>query len=177
MFSQTSSHKAINFFNPQIVKFTSKTLQRLPRNFTMPTYVVTASKNALSPEAKQALARVITATHCEDSNIPFYLCQVVFQDVEPTQQFLNAEPVTADQIWVRGDVRAGRSQDQKTRIIERIVREGSQVTGISEAKFWVYICDIPRMAEYGQILGPPGTEPEFIASLAPEVKERFNIPK
>lgn len=141
----------------------------------MPTYVVTASKNALSPEAKQALARVITATHCEDSNTPFYLCQVVFQDVEPTQQFLNAEPVTVDQIWIRGDVRAGRSEEQKTRIIERIVREGSQVTGVSASKFWVYICDVPRMAEYGQILGPPGQEAEFIANLPADVRARFNI--
>jgi phenylpyruvate tautomerase PptA (4-oxalocrotonate tautomerase family) len=141
----------------------------------MPTYVVTATKNALSPEAKQALARVITASHCEDSNIPFYLCQVVFHDVEPSQQFLNAELVTVDQIWIRGDVRAGRSEEQKTRIIERIMREGSQVTGVSESKFWVYITDVSRMSEYGRILGPPGQEAEFIASLPADVRARFNI--
>lgn len=141
----------------------------------MPTYVVTASKNALSPEAKKAFARVITAAHCEDASIPFYLCQVVFHDVEPAQQFLNAEPVASDQIWVRGDVRAGRSDAQKTRVIERIVTEGSQVTGVSASKFWVYICDIPKMAEYGQILPPPGQEEEFIANLPADVRAQFNI--
>ncbi|KAK1244248.1 hypothetical protein MKX08_002386 [Trichoderma sp. CBMAI-0020] len=109
--------------------------------FRMPTYVITASKNALPPEAKQALARVITATHCKDFNLAFYLCQVVFQDVEPSNQFLNAEPVTVDQIRVRGDVRTGRSEEQKARIIELI------------------------NGEYGRILPRSGQEAEFIAKL------------
>lgn len=87
---------------------------------------------------------------------------------------VNAEPVSTSQVWIRGDVRAGRSDDQKVRIITQIVEQGSNAIGIERSEFWVYICDIPKMAEFGQVMPGPGNEAAWIASLPEDVRQRFS---
>jgi phenylpyruvate tautomerase PptA (4-oxalocrotonate tautomerase family) len=106
---------------------------------------------ALSPRQKEA---------------PRYFVQVVFYEIGPDSHFIGGEPAPAGQIWIRADIRFGRTQQQKTRILNRILEEVSEIMQISKEEVWVYISDIPAesVAEHGRSLPAPGQENNWLAS-------------
>lgn len=82
---------------------------------------------------------------------------------------------SSDQIWIRADIRGGRTIEQKTKMIDRIMNSASEATGISSSYIWVYVCDIAKAAEFGSLMPSPGAEAEWAAALPADVKQRYNF--
>lgn len=140
----------------------------------MPTYAFTTGKK-LTAEQKSKLVESVTAIHAVEATAPRYFVQVVFQGVEPGSMFIGGEAASPDHVWVRADIRSGRTGEQKARMLRRIMRETGEILGISEQAVWVYISDIPAhgVLEFGNVLPEPGGEAEWLASLPGDLREKL----
>lgn len=140
----------------------------------MPTYAFTTMKH-LSPEQRGKLVESVTAIHQVEAAAPRYFVQVVFNVVEPGSMFIGGEAAPEDHVWVRADIRAGRTREQKAAILHRIMREASEILGVAPESVWVYIADIPAegVAEFGNVLPQPGGEEAWLASLPSELREKL----
>ena len=97
--------------------------------------------------------------------------QVVIDENEQRQRYLNGEPAD-HQIWIRADIRAGRTKEQRQRLMLSIVQAVSETAGVEQSAIWVYLCNLAPddMVEYGQVLPPPGKEQEWFEWLPPELQ-------
>jgi phenylpyruvate tautomerase PptA (4-oxalocrotonate tautomerase family) len=141
----------------------------------MPTYVCSAAIGRLTPVQKAEIVRSITAIHHEETGAPRYLVQVIFYDVAPDSHYVAGQLAPADQIWVRGDIRGGRTNEQKSQMLRRIMQAVGRASGAAEDAVWVCLCDIPaeNVAEYGRVLLPPGEEDAWFSSLPDAMRERL----
>ena len=141
----------------------------------MPTYVCSAATGRLTPIQKTEIVRSITAIHHEETSAPRYLVQVIFHDLAPGNCYLGDRPAPADQIWIRGDIRSGRTNEQKSQMLRRIMQGVGRASGAAEDAVWVYLCDLPaaNIAEYGSVLLPPGEEDAWFSSLPDAIRERL----
>jgi hypothetical protein len=57
------------------------------------------------------------------------------------ERFLGSSRAS-QQIWIRGDIRAGRTEMQRQAMMLRIMREVAQITGATEESIWVYLCSL-----------------------------------
>ena len=140
----------------------------------MPTYAFTTMKH-LSPEQRGRLVESVTAIHQVEATAPRYFVQVVFYTVEPGSMFIGGEAAPDDHVWVRADIRAGRTREQKAAILHRIMRETGEILSVSTESVWVYISDIPAegVAEFGNVLPQPGGEEAWLASLPSALREKL----
>ena len=140
----------------------------------MPTYAFTTAKQ-LTPGQRAKLVESVTTIHQVEATAPRYFVQVVFYKVEPGSIFIGGEAASPDHIWVRAIIRSGRSNEQKARILRRVMRETSEILEISEQAVWVYISDIPAhgVLEFGNVLPEPGGEEKWLASLPSELREKL----
>ena len=140
----------------------------------MPTYAFTSAL-ALTSDQRARLVDSVTTIHQVEATAPRYFVQVVFHRVEPGSIFIGGEPASPDHVWVRADIRSGRSPEQKARMLRRIMRETSEILGISEQAVWVYLSDIPAhgVLEFGNVLPEPGDEARWLASLPADLREKL----
>ena len=138
----------------------------------MPTYFVSAGMDQLTQSQKDAIAELITAAHSEEMSAPRYLVQVVFQPHPVGARYIGAKPAPTPLIWVRGDVRAGRTREQRTRLLKRIAAEIASVSGVQAHEVWVYINELAadNMVEFGAVLPQPGRENEWLQSLSTRLR-------
>ena len=142
----------------------------------MPTYVCTVAKDRLNADQKTEIVKRLSKVHSQEGGgVPEYLVQVIFNELEPGNHFINKRPVSEDQIWIRGDIRAGRTDEQKTAMAEGMMAECSEAVGIDRSFLWVYICDAEKTAEFGSILPKPGEEEAWVAKLPKEVRDRYGL--
>ena len=141
----------------------------------MPTYACSAAAGRLTPAQKVEIVQSITAIHHEETGAPRYLVQVIFYDIAPGSHYIGGQLAPASQMWIRGDIRDGRSEEQKRRMLSRILQEVSRIGEIAEEEVWVYLSDIPaqNMAEYGRVLPVPGAENAWFATLSAALRERL----
>jgi phenylpyruvate tautomerase PptA (4-oxalocrotonate tautomerase family) len=141
----------------------------------MPTYVCTATAGRLTPAQKAEIVDSITTIHHEETGAARYFVLVIFQDVAPGSCYLGNRPAPADQIWIRGDIRAGRTSEQKNRMLRRIMQDVGRASGAAEDAVWVYLSDLPaeNLTEYGRILPSPGQEDAWFSSLSDALQERL----
>jgi phenylpyruvate tautomerase PptA (4-oxalocrotonate tautomerase family) len=141
----------------------------------MPTYVCSASAGRLTPAQKADIVNSITTIHHEETGAARYLVLVIFQDIAPGNCFLGDRPAPADQIWIRGDIRSGRTSEQKSQMLRRIMQDVGKACGAPEDAVWVYLSDLPaeNLTEYGRILPAPGKEDEWLSSLSDVTRERL----
>ena len=141
----------------------------------MPTYVCSAAAGRLTPLQKTEIVRAITAIHHEETGAPRYLVQVIFHELAPHSHYVAGQLAPADQIWVRGDIREGRTNEQKTQMARRIMQDVGKASGAAEETVWVYLCEIPagNITEYGRVLPLPGREDAWFASLPDALKEKL----
>jgi phenylpyruvate tautomerase PptA (4-oxalocrotonate tautomerase family) len=140
----------------------------------MPTYAFTTAKD-LTPEQRAQLVESVTTIHAVEATAPRYFVQVVFHRVEPGSMFIGGEPASPDHVWVRADIRSGRTDAQKAQMLRRIMRETSGILGISDQDVWVYISDIPAQGvlEFGNVLPQPGGEAQWLTSLPVALREKL----
>ena len=141
----------------------------------MPTYVCTTSTGRLNKEQKEQIVQRVTRVHSQEGgNVPEWLVQVIFKEVERGNIYINKRNAD-DQVWIRGDIRAGRSDAQKTAMAERMMNECAEAIGIDKSYIWVYICDADKTAEFGRVLPEPGQEEAWVARLPKEVRDRYGL--
>jgi phenylpyruvate tautomerase PptA (4-oxalocrotonate tautomerase family) len=141
----------------------------------MPTYACSAAAGRLTPTQKLEIVQSITAIHHEETGAPRYFVQVIFYDIAYANHFIAGQLAPAGQMWIRGDIRDGRSEEQKSRMLSRILQEVSRIGEIAEEEVWVYLSDIPahNIAEYGRVLPAPGAENAWFATLPAALRERL----
>lgn len=141
----------------------------------MPTYAFSTAKE-MTADQRAKLVESVTAIHQVEATAPRYFVQVVFYKIEPGAIFISGEAASPDHVWVRADIRAGRTRDQKAQILKRIMRETSAILNVSEQSVWVYVSDIPAegVLEFGNILPQPGGEKEWLAGLPAALRAKLS---
>jgi phenylpyruvate tautomerase PptA (4-oxalocrotonate tautomerase family) len=138
----------------------------------MPTYVISVAKSSVSEMQKSAIAQAISRVHNEATGAPRFFVQVIFQENEPTSRFLGGSAENRH-IWIRGDIRGGRSDMQRHALMLSIMKEVSLITNVKEEDVWVYLNNLAPtdMVEYGHVLPLPGKEKEWFDSLPQSLQE------
>ncbi len=141
----------------------------------MPTYTVTAAEGRLATEQKQRIAAEITRVHNAVTGAPTYFAQVLFVDVRPGNYFVGGAPLQADQVFVLGQIRAGRTNADKDRLLTGLVDAVGQAAQMVRNSVWVYLIDLParQMVEFGHALPEPGQEAAWGAALPAADRERM----
>src|ERR1700759_1066611 len=135
----------------------------------MPTYTVTAPEGCLTNDQRGAIAREITRVHSETTGAPSYFAQVIFNEVAPGKYFIGGVPLRGRQVFVNGQIRAGRTMAAKDALIAQMLAAVAKAGGLPANQVWIYITDlIPRqMVEFGNVLPEPGDEGTWTAALSP----------
>jgi phenylpyruvate tautomerase PptA (4-oxalocrotonate tautomerase family) len=138
----------------------------------MPTYVCSVPAGSLTITRKTAIAEAIARIHNEATGAPQFLVQVIIDENQSVDRFLGGQ-LTTNHIWIRGDIRAGRTEEQRKKLMLHIVRNVSQITGVNEDSIWVYLCNLEPtdMVESGQVLPAPGDEQAWFAQLPQPLKD------
>jgi phenylpyruvate tautomerase PptA (4-oxalocrotonate tautomerase family) len=137
----------------------------------MPTYVCSLPAGHLSDNQRLTLADAITRIHSEETGAPRYFVQVEMREVAASERFLGGTRA-GGQIWIRGDIRAGRTEKQRETMLTRIMNETNEITQIKKDDIWVYICNLAPtdMIEYGNVLPRPGEEKAWYDKLSASLK-------
>ena len=133
----------------------------------MPTYTVRTSTGRLGPDARASLAHAITSAHTAATGAPGFFAQVVFEEVDTDRHFVGGTPITDELVFVHGQIRAGRTPEQKAALLDALGGAVREVLGVPRRTIWVYLVDLPpaNMIEYGHVLPAAGEEAEWLASL------------
>ena len=141
----------------------------------MPTYACTGRDGLLNDLQKAEIAKVLGEIHIQEVGGGRYFAQVVFVEIRAGSHFIAGHPAPKEQLWIRADIRSGRTAEQKSALLNRICSEVGKVVGTSAENIWVYINDVPAdgIAEYGRVLPQPGEEQAWLASLSGDLRDRL----
>ena len=141
----------------------------------MPTYTVTNSNFNLKEKQKSEIAQGITEIHNKVTGANTYFAQVVFNKTEDNDHFIGGKKVKEPQIFLYGQIRAGRTNKVKTKLILDLRDILVKKARLDETQVWVYITDLipTQMIEYGAVLPNSGKEIEWFNSLSPKLKKKL----
>ena len=138
----------------------------------MPTYTVSSPAAWLSVAQKALIAQEITKVHKDATCAQSFFAQVVFVDVVPGNWYLGGKLVQDGdhQIFIHGQVRAGRSKEVKHRLLTQLMKSVGEIADCPSNRVWAYIVELPPslMGEYGHVLPEPGDELAWLDSLPAE---------
>jgi phenylpyruvate tautomerase PptA (4-oxalocrotonate tautomerase family) len=132
----------------------------------MPTYVVSLAEGRINDQQKAAIADALSRIHSEETGAPAFFVQVIFDENKEANRFLGGTRISK-QIWIRGDIRAGRSEALRSAMMLRMMRVVAPIVGAKEDDIWVYLCNLAPtdMVEYGHVLPRPGEEAAWFDAL------------
>ena len=132
----------------------------------MPTYVCSVPPNTLSDAQKDQIAAAIAHRHSEATGAPSFFVQVVIEESDTTRRYLGGE-LSGAHIWIRGDIRAGRSAAVRGALMLAIMKDASAIASVPEASIWVYLSNLEPtdMVEFGHVLPAPGEEQAWFEGL------------
>lgn len=135
----------------------------------MPLYECATTAGTLSEEQRAEIANGITRAHVEITGAPFEFVHVAFPELPAGYTFTGGVP--ASPILIRGNIRAGRTEEVRQTLMRRIYELVSAATGVEPTRLLVAVADFPPhwAMEAGMILPAttPEAEQEFIAKLRP----------
>ena len=139
----------------------------------MPTYVCSVPPRLLDDEQKVEIAHAISQRHSEATGAQPFFVQVQIDETPSRQRFLGGT-LTNDHIWIRGDIRAGRPDDVRQRLMMNIMQDISRIADIPASSVWIYLCNLAPtdMVEHGHVLPLPGQEQQWFVSL-PETLQQY----
>ena len=82
----------------------------------MPTYIVKCSNFNLSQKQKNLLTKDISNTHSKFTGANTFFAQVIFQKNEKNSHFIGGKLVKTKEIFLNGQIRAGRTSKVKKKI-------------------------------------------------------------
>lgn len=140
----------------------------------MPTYAFTSTRR-FSADEKTKLVESVTAIHAKEAAAPRCFVQVIFNTLEEGSIFVGGEAISRGHVWINALIRAGRTKEQKTAILTRVMQETSEILGVSPETVWVYVSDVPaqNMAEFGAVLPEPGGEDAWFDALPSELRKKL----
>ncbi len=141
----------------------------------MPTYICSVPPKLLTKEKKEQIAKAISRRHSEATGAPSFFVQVEIDESATKLRFLGGAPTDAH-IWIRGDIRAGRSEMVRKSLMLNIMKEVSDISGVIEQDIWIYLCNLEPtdMVEFGHVLPAPGDEQAWFESL-PEPLQSYML--
>ena len=141
----------------------------------MPTYILKYSNFNLSQKQKNSLAHDISNTHSKFTGANSFFAQVIFQKNEKNAHFMGGKLVKTKEIFLNGQIRAGRTSKAKKQLILGLRKILVKNTSLKKDFIWVYLEDLlpNQMIEYGEILPKSGQEKKWFNSLSPSLKKRL----
>ena len=141
----------------------------------MPTYIVKYSNFNLSYKQKNSIASDITKTHSKYTGANTFFAQVIFQKNEKKAHYMGGMLVKTKEIFLNGQIRAGRTSKVKKQLILGLKRILIKNTNLRGDFVWVYLQDLlpDQMIEYGEVLPKSGQEKKWLNSLTPQLKNRL----
>ena len=141
----------------------------------MPTYTVKYSNLTLTKQKKNKIAKGITSVHEKVTGAKSFFAQVIFVENKKNYHFMGGKSVKKKQLFLNGQIRAGRSEEIKDKLIKKLRDTLIQNSGLSRDKIWVYIVDLPpaQMIEYGEILPQSGEEESWFNNLPKKLKKKL----
>jgi phenylpyruvate tautomerase PptA (4-oxalocrotonate tautomerase family) len=141
----------------------------------MPTYTVTTANVALTPAQESEIASVITEAHHQATGAPGFFAQVIFIALPAQKHYIGGKLNSAPQVYVHGLIRAGRSAEAKTKLIQQITLKAREIAAVGTEDIWVYVQDIPpqQMVEFGRVLPEPGAEEQWRKGLSATKREQL----
>jgi phenylpyruvate tautomerase PptA (4-oxalocrotonate tautomerase family) len=138
----------------------------------MPTYVCSVPPGKLNDSQKSEIAGCISNRHSEATGAPQSMVQVVIEETR-ADRYLGFKR-TSDHIWVRGDIRAGRTEEARVKMMLNMMEDINRITGIGDDNIWIYLCNLAPtdMVEYGHVLPKPGKEKQWFGQL-PQSLQRY----
>jgi phenylpyruvate tautomerase PptA (4-oxalocrotonate tautomerase family) len=82
----------------------------------MPTYVCSFAEGFVNGRQRAAIAEAVSRIHSEETGAPPLFVQVAIEEKKPTDRFLGGSRASR-QIWIRGDIPAGRTEVQRNAMI------------------------------------------------------------
>lgn len=122
----------------------------------MPLYVCSARAGAIDEDVKPLIAKDITRIHCDITDAPPTFVHVFFQDLSED---------SADLCSIFASIRAGRTEDQRSRIHLQMRQSVAARAGLELDTISMASTDVPAswIMEGGDILPEPGEEAAWLA--------------
>ena len=141
----------------------------------MPTYTVTNSNFNLKSKIKKELAKTITKVHSKVTGANTYFAQVIFNETKKNSHFMGGKVIKDEQIYLNGQIRAGRSKEVKDDLIDQLKKLLAKETKLDQSNVWVYIVDLEpsQMVEYGEVLPVSGQEKVWFENLPDKLKKKL----
>jgi phenylpyruvate tautomerase PptA (4-oxalocrotonate tautomerase family) len=131
----------------------------------MPIYRCVIQQNRLAAEQKRQIALEITRIHAEVTNAPEVFVDVIFEEKSRGDWFTGGE--LSSRSVIQAHIRAGRTDEQKVRLMSGISRSWRQVTGQGEQDLEITLTDFPakHIMRGGMLLPEPGHEHRWLDQL------------
>ena len=141
----------------------------------MPTYTVKYSNINLSQKQKNSIANDITNAHSKFTGANTFFAQVIFQKNQKNAHFMGGRLVKSREIFLNGQIRAGRKLKVKKQLISGLRKILIKNTKLQSEFIWVYLQDLlpDQMIEYGEVLPKSGQEKKWFNSLSSSLRKRL----
>ena len=126
----------------------------------MPVYICNSAEGSIQDSAKEKIAADITRIHCAVTGAPPVFVHAFFLE-EPAENSLGGKTAI-----LRGSIRSGRSDAQKSQIAAEMRQSIHEHTGIALNAIEVTTADTPAswVMEGGDIFPEPGEEAEWLTA-------------
>ena len=133
----------------------------------MPLYICNARKGLISDQCKALIAEDITRIHCQVTDAPRTFVHAFFFEESSNV------PLGDKQALLYGQIRAGRTDQQKEEIVDRMRRAIHIHSGIASEDISAYTTDTPAswVMEGGDLLPEPGEEESWLVAHEAKVKQ------